>query len=102
MTQRFKAVILVALATACLATQCSDTGEWIQLFNGKNLDGWIVKIHHHDAGVNFGNTFRAENGMISVRYDAYNDFNDQFAHLYYEQPFSHFHLKLEYRFTGAL
>lgn len=76
--------------------------EWVQLFNGRNLDGWIVKVHRHDVGVNFGNTFRAEDGMIKVRYDQYQDFNDQFAHLYYKTPFSHFHLKVEYRFTGEL
>ena len=76
--------------------------EWIKLFNGTDLNDWIVKINHHDAGVNFGNTFRAEDGMIKVRYDQYEDFNDQFSHLYYKQPFSHFHLKLEYHFTGEL
>lgn len=82
-------------------TRTADEG-WISLFNGKDLNDWIVKIHHHEAGVNFGNTFRAEDGLIKVRYDAYGDFNDQFAHLFYKQPFSHFHLKMEYRFTGEL
>jgi hypothetical protein len=76
--------------------------EWIQLFNGKDINDWIVKVHHHETGVNFGNTFRVEDGIIKVRYDQYGDFNDQFAHLYYKQPFSYFHLKLEYRFTGEL
>jgi hypothetical protein len=81
--------------------QMKDSG-WIKLFNGNDINDWIVKIHHHDAGVNFGNTFRVEDGMIKVRYDQYGDFNDQFGHLYYKQPFSHFHLVVEYRFTGAL
>lgn len=84
------------------ATTRSTSDEWIKLFNGRDLNDWIVKIHHHDVGVNFGNTFRAEDGVIKVRYDQYGDFKDQFAHLYYKQPFSHFHLKLEYRFTGEL
>jgi hypothetical protein len=43
-----------------------------------------------------------EDGMIKVRYDQYDDYNDQFAHLYYNQPFSHFHLVVEYRFSGEL
>ncbi len=77
-------------------------GEWIQLFNGKDLDDWIVKIHHHEVGVNFGNTFRAEDGMIKGRYDQYGEFSDQFGHLYYQTPFSNYHLKLEYRFSGTL
>jgi hypothetical protein len=89
--------------SACGAPKESGSeSDWIDLFNGKNLDGWIVKVHHHDVGVNFANTFRAEDGIIKVRYDQYGDFNDQFSHLYYEKPFSHFHLKLEYRFVGEL
>jgi hypothetical protein len=98
-----KLIGIFLLLTGC-ANHYQATGkkEWIQLFNGKDLNNWIVKIHHHETGVNFGNTFRAEDGMVKVRYDQYGDFNDQFAHLYYKQPFSKFHLKLEYRFTGEL
>src|SRR5688572_18375137 len=62
----------------------------------------MVKIHHHPVNVNFGNTFRVEEEIIKVRYDQYGNFNDQFGHLYYKTPFSHFHLTLEYRFTGEL
>ena len=76
--------------------------KWITLFNGKDLQDWIVKIHHHDVGVNFGNTFRVEDSIIKVRYDQYGDFNDQFGHLYYKTPFANYHLKLEYRFSGEL
>lgn len=75
---------------------------WIDLFNGKDLTDWTVKIHHHEVGVNFGNTFRVADTMIQVRYDQYGDFNDQFAHLYYNKPFANYHLKLEYQFTGEL
>lgn len=95
-------VLLMAIVIACASTKERDKDEWTSLFNGKDLDDWIVKIHHHEPGDNFGNTFRAEDGMVKVRYDQYGDFNDQFAHLYYKTPFSHFHLKLEYRFTGEL
>ena len=96
-------ILISFLLTACSSQKkAAVSNEWVELFNGHNLDGWIVKIHHHEPGVNFGNTFRAEDGMIKVRYDQYGDFNDQFAHLYYKQPFSHFHLKFEYHFTGEL
>lgn len=86
----------------CASRKTADEKGWVKLFNGKDLDGWMVKIHHHEAGVNFGNTFRVEDGMIKVRYDEYGNFNDQFGHLYYKQPFSRFHLLVEYRFTGEL
>ena len=78
----------------------SSSTNWQQLFNGKDINDWIVKIHHHDVGENFGNTFRVEDGIIKVRYDRYGDFNDQFGHLYYKTPFSYYHLKLQYRFVG--
>ena len=87
---------------SCNLEKPANENEWIKLFNGKDINDWTVKVHHHDAGVNFGNTFRVEDNMIKVRYDQYDDFNDQFSHLYYNQPFSHFHLIVEYRFTGEL
>ena len=102
-------LLCLLLALACTRTtetaqlsSTPDNPEWNSLFNGQNLDGWTVKIHHHEVGDNYGNTFRAEDSIIRVRYDAYGDFNDQFGHLYYDQPYSHFHLKLEYRFVGEL
>jgi hypothetical protein len=97
-----KLAFCLLLLIACTHYPQMSDGGWIKLFNGKDIDNWIVKIHHHDVGVNFGNTFRVEEGMIKVRYDQYGDFNDQFGHLYYKQPFSHFHLVVEYRFSGAL
>lgn len=102
MIRKIQAAFLIFLVASCMGTKKENGAEWISLFNGHDLDEWIVKIHHHDTGVNFGNTFRAEDAMVKVRYDEYGDFNNQFAHLYYKQPFSHFHLKLEYRFTGEL
>ena len=74
--------------------------EWVSLFNGKDISDWSVKIQHHETGENFGNTFRVEDGIIKVRYDQYDQFNEQFGHLYFKQPFSYYHLKFEYRFTG--
>ncbi|WP_254163525.1 3-keto-disaccharide hydrolase [Chryseosolibacter histidini] len=97
----FAALLMLFACSPKTETQQQEN-EWISLFNGRDLNDWIVKIHHHDVGENFGNTFRVEDGMIKVRYDQYGDFNDQFAHLYYKQPFSHFHLVVEYRFTGEL
>ena len=81
-------------------SQSSADGEWRELFNGRDINDWIVKINHHDMNVNFGNTFRVDDGMIKVRYDQYGDFSDQFGHLYYAKPYSSYHLVVEYRFTG--
>lgn len=76
--------------------------EWISLFNGKDLTGWTPKIYSYEAGNNFANTFRIQDSVIQVNYDGYGDFGDRFGHLYYDTPYSHYHLKLEYRFIGEL
>jgi len=97
---------LALLIGFCLCAPASglqsgpDREDWIPLFNGRNLENWIVKIRHHDAGVNFGDTFRVEDGVIQVRYDQYKTFDAQFGHLFYKEPFSHYRLRLEYRFVG--
>lgn len=80
-----------------------DTGgEWIQLFNGQDLTGWVPKIRYQELGVNYGDTFRVEDGLLKVRYNAeqYPEFGEQFGHLFYEKPFSHYRLRVEYRFVG--
>lgn len=83
-----------------LAMGQTTASGWIQLFNGRNLDGWTPKITGHLLGQNFGNTFRVENGILKVSYDRYPEFANQFGHLFYKDKFSHYILAAEYRFTG--
>jgi hypothetical protein len=77
-----------------------DNKKWISLFNGKDLKGWTPKISGYKVGENFGNTFRVENGILSVRYDQYDSFRNRFGALYYDKEFSNYRLKVEYRFVG--
>jgi hypothetical protein len=96
-------VVFIIVVSACNNTKkMTATNEWVALFNGKDINDWMVKIQHHGFNENTGNTFRVEDGIIKVRYDQYGDFNDQFGHLYYNTPFSWFHLVVEYRFVGEL
>lgn len=74
--------------------------EWIRLFNGRDLNDWVVKIKGHEVGDNYARTFRVENGVLKVSYDGYTALSNQFGHLFYRQPFSDYHLVIEYRFTG--
>ena len=83
------------------ADDAAPVGEWLSLFDGQSLTGWTPKIAGYQAGENFGNTFRVEDGVIRVAYDAYgDDFADRFGNLIYETPYEHYRLRLEYRFTG--
>ena len=56
--------------------------EWVDLFNGKDLDGWTVKIAGHPVGENYADTFRVEDGILKCEYDDYKEFGDRFGHLY--------------------
>ncbi|MFB6098947.1 MAG: DUF1080 domain-containing protein [Salinibacter sp.] len=77
-----------------------DEEEWTPLFNGRNLEGWTPKITGYAPGVNKGRTFRVEDGMLSVRYDAYDRFDGQFGHLVSDTTFSYYVVRAEYRFLG--
>lgn len=88
------------LALPALAQNTRDTKEWIQLFNGKNLDGWVPKLAGHPLGENYLDTFRIENGVLKVNYDRYPAFENRFGHLFYKQKFSHYVVAAEYRFVG--
>lgn len=77
-----------------------DAEAWVDLFDGETLNGWMPKLKGHEVGDNYASTFRAADGIIQVRYDGYEEFGDRFGHLYYDTPFSHYRLALEYRFVG--
>lgn len=99
-------LFLIILLTTCFCTSESqqestitnEEDDWQSLFNGENLDGWVPKIHHHELGDNYANTFRVVDGNIQVNYDDYEAFGERYGHLFYREPFSSYHLKFEYRF----
>ena len=92
--------VLSMIAGPASDAVAADKGKWIQLFNGKDLAGWKPKITGFALGENFAKTFRVEKGILKVGYDGYEKFDGRFGHLFYEKPFSHYRLRVEYRFTG--
>jgi hypothetical protein len=97
-----KSFILLIILSFGLSSFSFGQGdeEWIQLFNGKDLAGWTPKIVGYEPGDNFGNTFRVDDGVIKVSYDAYEKFDGRFGHLFYEHPYSDYIIRVEYRFVG--
>ena len=91
-------VFFVQMADA----QKNDTKSenWVSLFNGKNLDGWDIKIAGQKLNDNYKNTFRVEDSMLRVVYDDYKTFDDKYGHLYYKKPYSYYILRYQYRFRG--
>ena len=74
--------------------------DWMPMFNGKDLKDWDIKFAGHPLGENFRNTFRVTDGMLQVRYDQWPDFNGEFGHIFYKQPFAYYIVAAEYRFVG--
>lgn len=96
----FLLALLVLLQAAAVGAS-AEPGQWISLFNGQDLSGWTPKFAGHELGVNYKNTFRVVDGLLTVAYDEYEKFDDNFGHLFYQQPFSApYRLRVEYRFFG--
>lgn len=74
--------------------------NWIQLFNGKDLNDWQIKFTGHELGENYNNTFRVEDGLLRVSYENWDEWNGTFGHIFYNGEFSHYRLRAEYRFVG--
>jgi len=74
--------------------------NWVQLFNGKDLNDWKPKIAGYPLGENVGNTFRVEDGKMKVSYAEYDSFGVKYGHIFYKEKFAWYIIAAEYRFTG--
>lgn len=91
-------LIFITLSS-CAQKQSVEKG-WIELFNGKDLKDWNIKIRGHELNNNFANTFRVEDGKMVVRYDEYKTWDNQYGHIFHKKKFSAYLLVVEYRFVG--
>lgn len=98
---------LVLLTTFLLFHSCTSQNthkpeeeDWINLFNGTNLDGWDIKIAGHAMNDNYKNTVLIQDSMIRISYDEYNSFDEKYGHIYYQEPFSYYKIRFDYRFVG--
>ena len=97
-----KLLIFICVASIfAFCTNKKDKITWTQLFNGKDLKNWDVKIAGYPLNDNFGNTFRVEDGLLKVSYDGYNDsLKDRYGHIFFKKKFSAYLVAVEYRFYG--
>jgi len=98
-------VALLAVAQATPTPAATDwhaapAQDWQEIFNGRNLDGWVIKLANHELGDNYRDTFRVENGLIRVMYDKYDEFGARFGHLFYARKLSHYVVSVDYHFFG--
>lgn len=102
---RFPSLLAVFLVfTGCRAATPQptqpDAEGFVSIFNGKDLSGWTIKIAGEELGENYRDTFVVEDGVLKVTYDNYETFDGKFGHLFYDTPFSHYILRMDYRFVG--
>jgi hypothetical protein len=82
---------------SAFAPQARAQDGWRPLFDGRTLDGWVVKINGHEVGDNYRNTFTVADGAIRASYGGYQEFGQRFGHLFYRTPFKAYRLRLSYR-----
>lgn len=99
---KYQIILFVLIIHACgsLPQNEPDKEDWQQLFNGKDLSNWDIKIRSHALNDNYANTFQVQNGSLIVSYDEYEKFDETFGHIFYDQSFSYYRLQTEYRFVG--
>ena len=74
---------LLATTPTVFAADPTTKAEWLELFNGEDLNDWTVKITGQPLGQDKHRTFRVSNGILEVRYDQYTAFDNQFGHLFF-------------------
>jgi len=78
-----------------------DDAPWIQLFNGKDLTGWDLKITGHPLNENYMDIFSVKDSILKVSYNNLDSFRGEFGHIFYKQKYSSYRLRIEYRFTDS-
>ena len=98
----FIRLITVGFISSLATLVQAEESKWVSLFNGKDLSGWTIKIAKRPLGENFADTFRVEDGILKVSYAGYDKFDQQYGHLFTNLAYSHYILRMEYRFTGTM
>ena len=86
----FAAMLVLSLASYARG----EENDWIDLFNGKTLEGWVVKAKPADRGTTF---WKAKDGVITC--DSLGNKDHDFVWLVTEQEFTDFELELKTRGT---
>jgi hypothetical protein len=94
-------LVSIFFCSPFLAQAGESRDNWLSLFNGKDLEGWTVKIAGESLDVNLHSTFEASEGILKVNYDGYQRFDMRFGHIFFDAEFSHYLLQLEYKFVGS-
>ena len=86
------AMLVLASAADAVDISKAPASDWINLFNGKDLEGWVPKVKGTAAAQDPLKTWYVKDGLLWVDYSQYTgDFNNRFGHLAYQKrKFSHY------------
>ena len=85
-------IFLVFLIPLILIISCNGEKEWISLFNGEDLSGWVVKAKPEDQGKNF---WFVNDGYIEANSLGRGDHD--YIWLYTEKEYGDFEIKYQFQ-----
>jgi len=86
-------LMLSVLSLAVLSANAFGAQESVELFNGKDLNGWHVDVPKMDTDSNAVNPFIIRDGMLV-------SLGDPNGHLITDDSHENYRLEVEYRFAG--
>lgn len=94
------ALVLIVTTGVCLSQGKQNNGDQkpgktknTQLFNGKDLKGWV--FHLKDPSVDPAKVFTVQNGVIHIK-------GDPFGYMRTQKQYADYNLHVEYRYPGEL
>jgi hypothetical protein len=93
----YKRRLTVLASLAFLAAGQARTGDWILLFNGKDLDGWYTYLPSTGKNVDPKGVFRVHDGMVHILGTPVTGEKQEFGYMATEKQFSNCRIRLQYK-----
>jgi hypothetical protein len=87
---------LALLNSSAFAVDLSKE-EWVNLFNGKNLDGWYTFLASSGRNNDPKRIFKVERGMIHILDQPPTEESQEYGYLGTEREFSNCHIRAEFK-----
>lgn len=82
--------ILILIVAAGVAFSCKDSSQHVQLFNGKNLDGWYTFLKEKGKNLDPDQVFTVKEGNIIIS-------GEEFGCITTEEEFENYKLTVEFK-----
>jgi hypothetical protein len=88
-------------AQSGVAVEKASNGGWVQLFNGRNLDGWYTFLSKSGKNNDPGGSVRVENGMIHILGNPAARDRAEAGYLATNEEYANYRLRVEYKWGTA-